>query len=115
ANDTLALVRVLGQLEKDISQHATAGILPQSAQAHGNADNNASLHNHASDLLPPGIHWSAPVLTVLRSAQDGAWQQVIWGQVGNTLQRAVGPASRALPLPPAQASQEVLEHIKTFS
>ncbi|WP_083812415.1 prepilin-type N-terminal cleavage/methylation domain-containing protein [Pusillimonas sp. T7-7] len=115
ADDTLALVRVLGQLEKDINQHATAGILSQPAQTHATADNPVSPDSHASGLLPPGIHWSAPALTILRSAHDGAWQQVIWGQVGHTLQRAAGPASRTLPLPPAQANQEVLGQIKSFS
>ncbi|NYT86010.1 PulJ/GspJ family protein [Pollutimonas harenae] len=114
-HDTLALARVLGQLEQDISQHATAGILPQSAQTHPPVTDPSSPDVPDSSLLPPGIHWSSPVLTILRSAHDGKWQQVIWGQLGQTLQRAVGPASHTLPLPPAQASQEVLQQIKSFS
>src|SRR3546814_3213981 len=99
----------------DVCSSNLAGILSQPAQTHATADNPASPDSHASGLLPPGIHWSAPVLTILRSAHDGAWQQVIWGQVGHTLQRAAGPASRTLPLPPAQANQEVLGQIKSFS
>ncbi|NYT57764.1 prepilin-type N-terminal cleavage/methylation domain-containing protein [Alcaligenaceae bacterium] len=122
ANDTLALMRVMGQLESDITQHATAGILAQAgrstiAQTTGASDESSTGEPavHAATLLPPGIHWSNPVLTVLRSARDGAWQQVVWGQIGNALHRAVGPAAATLPLPQAVGSQEVLGQIQSFA
>ncbi|MGB6102337.1 MAG: hypothetical protein WBF88_00620, partial [Pusillimonas sp.] len=60
-------------------------------------------------------HWSPPVLTVLRSAHDGAWRQVVWGQVGSTLRRAVGPAAHTLPVPQAEAGQVVLEQVENFT
>ena len=91
ADDTLALVRVLGQIESDISQHAN------------------------NDILPSGILWVKPVLTVARSAHNGAWQNVIWGQDGNTLRRAVGPAAHILPLPKAGAGEIVLEQVQNFT
>jgi len=91
ADDTLALVRVLGQIESDISRHAD------------------------SSILPTGILWAKPVLTVARSAHDGAWQHVVWGQDGNTLRRAVGPAVHTLPLPNAGSGEVVLEQVLDFT
>lgn len=122
ANDTLALMRVLGQLESDIAQHATAGILPQPIRftstdttSAGDDADTGEPPVPAPTLLPPGIHWSPPVLTVLRSTRDGAWQQVVWGQADHALHRAVGPAALALPLPPAVAEQEVLDQVLSFA
>src|SRR5690606_36975862 len=66
-------------------------------------------------LLPPGLSWSPSALTVLRSAHDGAWQQVIWSQVGDTLYRAAGQAVHKLPLPQAEAGQQVLDQINRFA
>lgn len=106
ADDTLALVRVLGQIESDISRHANNDILP-SRQADPSTAMGA--------MLPAGIHWAAPVLTVVRSAYDGAWQQVAWGKEGNTLRRAVGPAVQTLPLPQAGAGDIVLDQVKSFT
>lgn len=108
ANDTLALVRVLGQIESDISRHAGNDILPSSPTQAGPAAARGG-------MLPAGIHWAAPVLTVVRSAYDGAWQQVAWGKDGNTLRRAVGPAVNALPLPGAGAGDAVLEQVQNFT
>lgn len=107
ADDTLALVRVLGQIESDLSHHANSDILPSPSQVTPAAT--------LDTMLPAGIQWTAPVLTVVRSARDGAWQRVAWGQDGNTLRRAVGPAAQTLPLPQARSSDVVLDHVKNFS
>ncbi|MCC2595586.1 prepilin-type N-terminal cleavage/methylation domain-containing protein [Pusillimonas sp. MFBS29] len=122
ANDTLALMRIMGQLESDIAHHATAAILPQAGVPPATdtpdteqAPVTGKPASPASTLLPPGIHWSAPVLTVLRSAGNGAWQQVVWGQIDDSLHRAVGPASTTLPLPQAAASEMVLDQVQSFS
>lgn len=107
ADDTLALVRVLGQVESDISRHADNTILSFSGSASGSAA--------ASMLLPAGIAWKDQTLTVIRSAHDGTWQQVVWKQDGTALRRAVGPATRALPLPHPAAGEIVLEQIQRFT
>jgi general secretion pathway protein J len=106
SDDILALVRVLGQIESDISRHANDDILP-------------SLFDAAStvvvgSMLPTGIFWTVPVLTLARSAQNGAWQKVVWFQDGETLRRAEGPASNTLPLPDAGTGAAVLEHVQHF-
>ncbi|NYT83140.1 prepilin-type N-terminal cleavage/methylation domain-containing protein [Alcaligenaceae bacterium] len=102
ADDTLALVRVLGQIESDISRHADEGILPSA----GSAANGV--------MLPAGIRWTDPVLTVVRSANNGAWQQVAWVKAGDTLRRAVGPAANVLPLPETGPGEVVLEQVQGF-
>ncbi|MCI2809621.1 PulJ/GspJ family protein [Eoetvoesiella caeni] len=107
ADDTLALVRVLGQIESDLSHHANSDILPSPSQVTPAAT--------LDTMLPAGIQWAPPVLTVVRSARDGAWQRVAWGQDGNTLRRAVGPAAQTLPLPQAGSSDVVLDQVKNFS
>jgi len=106
ADDTLGLVRVLGQIESDISRHASNDILTSAMQWDPSAPTSA--------ILPPGIVWHEPVLTVLRSAHNGAWQKVIWGMEGNTLRRAVGPATHTLPLPDPGVSEIVLEQVGRF-
>jgi len=106
-DDTLAIVRVLGQLESDIGRHAGDDILPSGTRWNPSAP--------AGSLLPPGIHWREPVLSLVRSAQGGAWQQVAWDRENGTLRRAAGPAARTLPLPEARTSEVMLEHVSVFA
>ncbi|MBO1114162.1 PulJ/GspJ family protein [Bordetella petrii] len=106
-DDTLALVRVLGQIESDIGRHAGNGVLPSGTPWNPSA--------RAGALLPPGIQWHDPVLSLVRSAQGGAWQQVAWGTENGSLRRAAGPAARTLPLPEARAGEVMLEHINVFA
>ena len=107
ANDRHGVVRVLGQIESDIGKHAGNDVLPSLIQADRAALTGA--------MLPSGLLWVAPVLTIARSAQDGAWQKIAWGRDGDTLRRAVGPVSNTLPLPDAQAGEVVLEHVRNFT
>lgn len=106
-NDTLALVRVLGQIESDISRYANNDILP--------SPRRTSPSTATAAILPSGILWAEPVLTVRRYAHDGAWQQVVWGKVGDTLRRAAGPAAHTLPLPEAGAGETVLDQVQSFA
>lgn len=112
-DDTLALVRVLGQIESDVSRYAGIDVLPQLTAAPALA--MGTLRAPATGAtLPPGIRWTAPVLTVMRSVHDGAWQQIAWRHDGNALRRAVGPPARTLPLPPVGPAEVVLDHVKSF-
>jgi len=109
SDDTLALVRVLGQIESDVGRHAGDDILPAGARWDPSARTGAP--------LPPGIRWRDPVLSLVRSAPGGAWQQVDWGREDGRLRRAAGPAVRALPVPEAAAaaSEVMLEHVGIFA
>lgn len=109
-DDTMALARVLGQIEIDISRHADGEVLLQSVQTGSSAPSTAPVRT-----LPAGIGWVEPVLTVVRSANDGAWQQVAWGKDGNTLRRAVGAAAQTLPLPGLGAGDIVLDQVQNFT
>lgn len=113
ADDTMALVRVLGQIESDVSRYAGAEILPGFTAA-PTVSTGAARTASAVAMLPPGIAWTESVLTVTRSAHDGAWQRVTWNQDGGVLRRAAGPATRVLPIPPTGRAEVVLEQVKTF-
>ncbi len=116
-DDTLALVRVLGQIQTDISRYAGTDVLASPAAEAASSDSGTGAAGpavEAGSLLPPGIVWAEPVLSVVRSAGDGAWQRVVWRKDGDTLRRAVAPASQALPLPEPGAGEVVLRHIKSF-
>lgn len=106
ADDTMALLRVLGQVESDISRHAGADILPAHPQHHESAPLAA--------VLPPGISWDAPRLSILRAAHNGSWQEVVWTLVGDTLIRAAGAPALSLPLPAAQDGEAMLAGVRSF-
>jgi len=110
ADDTMALLRVLGQVESDISRHAGADVLTLSATPPDGADPTP-----LAAALPPGILWRAPRLTVLRATHDGGWQEVVWTLAGDTLMRAAGAPSTHLPLPPAQAGEAMLAGVRGFA
>ncbi|MCK2094556.1 PulJ/GspJ family protein [Thauera aromatica] len=105
ADDTLELVRVLGQLERDLQRHAGSDVLPPAAPREG-------VPVPAS--LPPGIVAGEHGLALVRMAAEGAWQQVRWSVEDRALRRAVGPAARHLPLPEPDQADTVLENINAF-
>ena len=119
-DDTLALVRVLGQIQSDVSRYAGSDVLASPAtEAASEAESSTASGTGSAistgPLLPPGIVWADPALIVVRSAGDGAWQRVVWRKEGDTLRRAVAPASQALPLPEPGAGETVLTHVKGFA
>ena len=112
ADDTMALVRVLGQIESDIRRHATTdvglSISPDTVRSTPHPTGAAGLG------LPAGLLWNEPGLNIVRSAREGHWQRVIWGQDGDALRRAAGPASQTLPLPAAGTGEVMLDHVQRF-
>ncbi|MVW72507.1 type II secretion system protein J [Bordetella sp. 15P40C-2] len=107
ADDALALVRMMEQLETDIALHAGPAILSSHPVWNPAAKNGA--------LLPPGIHWGDSQLAIVRSAQDGQWQSVVWKATDRSLQRWSGVAARTLPLPAASSRESMLASVHDFS
>lgn len=138
ADEINAMLRVLGQLQYDISLHASNDILPArpvaAATAGGSTANSATNAGSAATgsatpaaqttiaILPAGIRLveqqnAPPLLALVRAASsgDGAWQQVYWYLDGTSLRRAVGMPSRQLPLPdPDPAGDIVLTDVSGF-
>ncbi len=113
ADDTLALIRILGQLESDLSRHAdtdTQSITTETPRA-----SSAPVEVELGTLRLPGIHWSKPQLTIHRSAQHGAAQEVVWRLSGHTLERAAGAPSNSLPLPRANVYEAMLQRVDGFA
>jgi general secretion pathway protein J len=104
ADDTLSLIRVLGQHESDIRRHAGDDNL-----------SNPSASTSKGVKLPAGIHWDGARLNVVRSAHDGTWKQVSWRQDGPGLFRAEGGSSPTLPLPAPDAEAVMLQQIRSFT
>jgi general secretion pathway protein J len=110
AEDTLSLLRVLGQIERDLLMHAGEGILP------GLAATGAAGPARAGTLLPPGIVWNPNWgLGLVRDAGDGRWQQVRWHIQDGRLFRVVGAPSHLLPLPAPESSAAVLERVRALT
>lgn len=110
AEETLSLLRVLGQIERDILLHAGEGVLPGVASA------AASGPTPANTLMPPGIAWSADAgLGLVRDAGGGRWRQVRWQVQDGRLFRAVGAPSHLLPLPAAENGLVVLERVRALT
>lgn len=131
-HDTLALMRTLGQLESDISRHAGIDVVqPETllsspspfteaaradrARAPGDRHTPAAKPSGGSGLLPSGLSWNPPRLAILRSAQDGLWQQVVWEVRGATLWRSAGEPARILPLPSPAANDPMLPEVDDFT
>jgi len=99
--ETMALVRVVGQLEHDIRQSAGRDVLPRPKDG------------PAPPL--PGIALGRQDVWVTRTADDGAWRQVRWFLENGALQRAVGAAASRLPLPQPGRADTVLENVSDFA
>lgn len=138
ADELNAMLRVLGQLQYDISLHASNDILPAqpvAATAAGGTSADSASNNTASGstatggtttaaqtaiqtaipILPAGIRLieqqsAPPLLALVRAASsgDGAWQQVYWYLDGTTLRRTVGIPSRQLPLPDPDPAGDIV-------
>lgn len=107
ADDTMALLRVLGQVESDLNHHAGADVL-------GASGSESPTQAPLAAVLPSGIAWNAPQLTIVRATHDGGWQQVVWTLAGDTLIRAAGAPDVRLPLPVPQAGEPMLANVDRF-
>lgn len=113
AEEALALVRALGQLERDLLMHANADVMPATLQPlpDGGATPGASGAVH----MPAGISWDEETgLSLVRSAGDGLWQQLRWYLQDGRLFRAEGAPSYQLPLPPIDTTVMVLEDVSAL-
>lgn len=109
AEETLSIVRVLGQIERDILLHAGPDILPVPTSA-------AAGTAQAGTRMPPGVAWHANTgLDLVRAAGDGRWQRLRWYLQDGSLFRAVGAPSHLLPLPAAETSAIVLPHVRALT
>lgn len=109
AEETLSLVRVLSQIERDILLHAGTDIVPGPTTRGGAAASTSA-------RMPSGIAWNGTAgLSLVRAAGDGQWQTLRWYLKEGRLYRAAGAPSHRLPLPPAETSVAVLEHVRALT
>lgn len=110
SEETLSLVRALGQVERDLRRHAGADVLPAWQAAAGGP--------LAPDLAfpAPGIAWArGSGLLLVRSTGDGRWQRLRWYVDQGVLYRAAGAPSYRLPLPEPGAAVAVLDGMRAWS
>lgn len=121
ADDTLTILRTLGQIETDLGRHAGRGVFPI-APLPDDTETQAAIagtetqpSGAGTQVLPPGIRWTPNGLVLLRSTQDGGWQQVVWTLTDNILWRAAGIPARHLPLPVATMADPMLNNVHGFT
>ena len=110
AEETLSIVRALGQIERDILLHAGPDILPDPTSV-ATPDVRGGPFR-----MPPGIVWNDSTgLNLVRAAGEGRWQQLRWYLEDGALRRAVGAPSHLLPLPPIETSVIVIEQVQALT
>ncbi|MGB5806210.1 PulJ/GspJ family protein, partial [Castellaniella sp.] len=110
AEETLSLVRALGQVERDLRRHAGADVLPAwQAAVGGPASPGLS-------FPAAGIAWARESgLLLVRSTGDGRWQRLRWYVDQGVLYRAAGAPSYRLPLPEPGTAVAVLDGMRAWS
>jgi general secretion pathway protein J len=104
-----ALLRVLGQLQRDMQMRAPDAVLE------GGTEDAV-----VASVLPAAVHVDNKSkgleLEIVRGpAPGGRWQQVRWWRDGNALRRAVAPGGDRFPLPEPGTGADVLDGVAGFS
>ncbi|WP_253207375.1 type II secretion system minor pseudopilin GspI [Verticiella alkaliphila] len=141
ADETDRLMRMLGQLERDLALRAPDTVLaarvappvPPLPNPDGGGDRTVPQPETATRSgQPPALpRQSLPLaigiqatqgppgsarLEIVRedATQSGAWQRVAWWRENDVLYRAVGVPSRTYPLPPPEATVAVMDAVSSF-
>lgn len=113
ADQTLALVGALSQIEHDVLLHPPPGVMPDLLITNPSAQNEGPVSDLS--LMPQGMAWSAQTgLALVRATTSGGWQQVRWYLQDGHLIRAVGPASDRLPLPAVASQVRVMSGVQAW-
>lgn len=113
SEETLALVRVLGQIERDLLMHAGEEVLAPTMSA--GADIDEKDDQAGRQPLPAGIHWDPNHgLFLIRAVDAGLWQRLHWYLQDNQLMRAAGTPSYELPLPEPLHAVAVLDRVEAL-
>lgn len=131
ADDTAALLRALGQWERDLAQRAPDLTLAALVQARSGAAAAADASGGTSAPRPPPAALPRPTLPlsvhiddgrrlaldIVRAAPGapGAWQRVRWWHEDGALRRAVGPPASVFPLPEPAGDAVVLDGVQRWS
>lgn len=118
ARETDALVRMLGQLERDLTMRAPDMVLqPATAAQSGGVAVMPRTLPLAVTVHAPDYAADAPRLHIVRAVgtMPGFWQQVEWWHEDGTLWRAVGEPAAQYPLPQAQSPTPVMHAVRRFS
>lgn len=114
SEETLALVRALGQIERDLLLHAGADVLLEPASTAPGGSPGETQRSAAR--MPPGVVWNPETgLHLVRSAGNGLWQRIHWYLHEGKLMRAAGAPSYLLPLLAPETAVTVLEQVQALS
>jgi len=108
-----ALLRVLGQLERDVQARAPDYVLEGGAAG---AQRQAAREPATlpASVEVRGASGSSVQLDIVRGPVQGGWQRVRWRLEDSALRRALAPAGDSLPLPEPDAGQAVLAGVSGF-
>lgn len=108
-----ALLRVLGQIERDVRMRA-----PDYVMDGGNLTASAGPAPVLPSAMTVGRDGDFPLaVAIVRTpaAGPGAWQRVRWWREGDVLRRSVAVPGDEFPLPQPQDGNAVLDQVSDFS
>lgn len=116
ADRTESLLRMLGQIERDLALRAPDTVLESLDLATGSAAVNAPLRLPRSLVVQgPAFGGGTSRLEIIRSGlEPGTWQHVVWQVHNGALQRAVGEAAARYPLPEPGPATPILPQVAGF-
>lgn len=107
AQDTIAMSRVLDQLQADIASYALL------ESPFPNA--SGQLLEPTAAALPTAIQWNGDTLSVIQTWADGDFASIAWHRHGDQLQRHVSLGSEPLRTPPQDSSKAIVHRLESFN
>jgi len=116
ADEVENVIRMLGQLERDLAMRAPDTLLDGGVQGGSKPAPVSTLPQSLRITIKETPDASA-TLEIIRSdaADPAAWQRVVWFLDGPVLRRAAGASARQYPLPAAGGGAAILAGITRFA
>ncbi|VCU68673.1 Pseudopilin GspJ [Pigmentiphaga humi] len=124
ADEVESIVRMLGQVERDLALRAPDALLDDGTAAAGQETGTDTGKTSIVTTLPKSLRVAvkdtpdaSATLEIIRSdaADPAAWQRVVWFLDGTVLRRAAGAAARQYPLPAAGNGAAILPGVTRFA
>lgn len=116
ADEVEGVIRMLGQMERDLAMRAPDVLLDNGSQAATATAASARLPQSLRITVKETPDASATLEIIRADAADPAgWQRVVWFLDGTVLRRAAGASARRYPLPAAGGGAAILQGVTRFA
>ena len=123
ADEVESVIRMLGQMERDLAMRAPDALLDGGAGTATGTAADATTGTTAGARLPQSLRITiketpdaSATLEIIRAdaADPAGWQRVVWFLDGTVLRRAAGASARLYPLPAAGGGAAILQGVTRF-